>query len=97
MARVLSVRCPDSHKELFNELFFLKKKRKTCSISPRGAESLAEDRKRMLPALGPPKPAFEHGPGIKQHFMRKFVMRTLGSLGLSSAREGGARGLGEPL
>lgn len=54
VARVLSLRCPDSYKELFNELFFLKKKKGRRVVSlPEGPEFLAEAR-RMLTI--PPSP-----------------------------------------
>ena len=57
VAKVLSLRCPDSYKELFNELFF-SQKRKTCVVSPpEGSEFLAEEaRKRMLPTPPPENP-----------------------------------------
>lgn len=56
VARVLSLRCPDSYKELFNELFFLKKGRRVVS-PPEGSEFLAEeDRKPMLPTPPPSNP-----------------------------------------
>lgn len=52
VAKVLSLRCPDSYKELFNELFFSSKKEDMCSVFPEGSEFLAEEaRKRMLPTL----------------------------------------------
>lgn len=58
VARVLSSRCPDTYKELFNELFFPQKKRETCVVSLlEGSEFSAEkDGKRMLPTPPPSNP-----------------------------------------